>query len=168
MAAGSTYTPIATNTLGSAASTVTFSSIAGTYTDLVLISNTKFTTPSIPTGNALWLQFNGDTATNYSDTYMYGDGTSAASGRVGSTTTFFVGNSDGTNFNITKTNIFNYANTTTYKTALSRSDTPAAYAVSYVSLWRSTAAITSILIGNSTGSTFTAGSTFTLYGIASA
>jgi hypothetical protein len=37
----STYEKIATNTLGSAASSVTFTSISGAYTDLVLISNPK-------------------------------------------------------------------------------------------------------------------------------
>ena len=38
MAAGSTYTPIATTTLGSAG-TITFSSIPSTYTDLVIVLN---------------------------------------------------------------------------------------------------------------------------------
>jgi hypothetical protein len=33
-----TYEPIATTTLGTAAATVTFSSISGTYTDLVLVN----------------------------------------------------------------------------------------------------------------------------------
>ena len=41
MAAGSTYTPIATTTLGSAQADVTFSSISGSYTDLVLIIGGK-------------------------------------------------------------------------------------------------------------------------------
>jgi hypothetical protein len=36
MAAGNTYTPLATQTLGSAAASVTFSSISGAYTDLVV------------------------------------------------------------------------------------------------------------------------------------
>ena len=36
-----TYEPIATTTLGSAQATVTFSSIPGTYTDLVLITNSR-------------------------------------------------------------------------------------------------------------------------------
>jgi hypothetical protein len=34
-----TYEPIATTTLSSAQSSVTFSSISGSYTDLVLVSN---------------------------------------------------------------------------------------------------------------------------------
>jgi hypothetical protein len=43
MAAGSTYTPIATTTLGTAQSSVSFSSFSG-YTDLVLVSSTKAAT----------------------------------------------------------------------------------------------------------------------------
>jgi hypothetical protein len=34
-----TYEPIATTTLGTAAASVTFSSISGAYTDLVLVCN---------------------------------------------------------------------------------------------------------------------------------
>jgi hypothetical protein len=36
-----TYEPIATTTLGSAAADVTFTSISGTYTDLVLVAVTQ-------------------------------------------------------------------------------------------------------------------------------
>ena len=61
----STYEPIATTTLGSAASSITFSSIPATYTDLRLV---LVHTPSASTGNAQ-MQFNSDTATNYSYTY---------------------------------------------------------------------------------------------------
>ena len=64
MAAGATYEPIATQTLASAAATITFSSIAATYTDLRLI----FAKPI--GGSSLLLRFNSDTATNYSWTYL--------------------------------------------------------------------------------------------------
>ena len=62
-----TYTPIATTTLGSGQTSVTFSSISGTYTDLILIASAS------NTGGAtnIRLQFNGDTATNYSSTRIY-------------------------------------------------------------------------------------------------
>jgi hypothetical protein len=49
MAAGNTYTPLATQTLGSAAASVTFSSISGAYTDLVLVLNIKSTSSNYPT-----------------------------------------------------------------------------------------------------------------------
>jgi hypothetical protein len=56
MAAGNTYTPIVTNTLSSATSSVTFSSISGSYTDLVLVIAYKAATTNYPT---LRLSFNG-------------------------------------------------------------------------------------------------------------
>ena len=67
MAAGSTYTPIATTTLGSAASSVTFSSISGSYTDLILITNPS----SATTDQSIYVQFNADTGTNYSMSQHY-------------------------------------------------------------------------------------------------
>ena len=42
MAAGNTYVALATQTLGSATATVTFSSISGAYTDLVLVYNGQY------------------------------------------------------------------------------------------------------------------------------
>ena len=72
MPAGSTYTPLSTTTLGSAQATVTFSSISGSYTDLVLVMNTIGTSA----GGDVQVQFNSDTASNYSCTILYGTGLS--------------------------------------------------------------------------------------------
>jgi len=179
MAAGATYVPIATQTLGSSATSVTFSSILGTYTDLILIS---FAQGQASGGdNRLVLQFNGDTSTNYSTTYLYGNGTSAMSardsnrGQVDNVTQ--IGDSGSSSFSPFIHHIMNYANTTTYKTILQRGndagDTTTAYRQvgTSVSLWRSTSAITSIVIkglGGNSSSGFSAGSTFTLYGISAA
>jgi hypothetical protein len=66
-----TYTPIATTTLGTAAASVTFSSISGSYTDLVLIIAGVQSVADVP-----YIQFNSDTATNYSRTQLSGDGSS--------------------------------------------------------------------------------------------
>jgi hypothetical protein len=66
-----TYEPIETQTLGSAAASVTFSSITGSYTDLILVSSIS-TTHTATT--SLVIQLNGDTATNYSNTRLLGDG----------------------------------------------------------------------------------------------
>lgn len=160
-----TYEPIATQTLGSAAATVTFSSISGAYTDLVLITQPK----SVST-TSLYLQLNGDTATNYSITVLYGDGTSAASLRRTSQNQIRLtnGNAIAANFNLNAiTQFLNYSNTTTYKTALIRSNDASTGVDATVSLWRSTAAITSIVIYCASGNLDT-GSTFTLYGIKAA
>ena len=161
-----TYTPIATTTTASSAASVTFSSIAGTYTDLVIIVNAGTST------NAdLHLQFNGDTATNYSRTVLSGNGTAASSSRQSSVAYYradSVGylNTSFPNF-VGVINIMNYSNATTYKTAISRTNNAATGVDASVGLWRSTSAITSIVLFPDVG-TLTNGSTFTLYGIAAA
>jgi hypothetical protein len=167
MAAGSTYTPIATTTLGSAAASYTFSSIPSTYTDLVLIQNPSGTTTN---GQDVGLRFNGDSGTNYSRTALSGNGTSAVSPRQSNQTYAYLtynGYPSGSvpmNF---ISNIQNYSNSTTYKTVLSRSNNASTGLDANVNLWRNTAAITQIDIYCITG-TFGVGSTFTLYGIAAA
>jgi hypothetical protein len=160
-----TYEPIATQTLVSAAASVTFSSITGTYTDLVLISNTGITTGV----EDQQVQFNGDTGANYSTTLLRGDGTSATSVRASSANKINWMGYMGTTLGgfVSTIQIQNYSNTTTYKTALGRGSQAEAWVTAAVGLWRNTAAITSItLIAGA--STFKAGSTFTLYGIKAA
>ena len=156
MAAGSTYTKIASTTLGSATGSVTLSSIPGTYTDLVLIVDSTITSGGVDTR----IRINGDTSTNYSRTYMYGDGSSTVSGR--NSTDDAIGSGSKTIHNV-----MNYSNTTTYKTAVARYGTAGSLTLAQVALWRSTAAITSISITAGTTNIAT-GSTFTLYGIKAA
>lgn len=158
-----TYKPIATTTLGSAVTSYTFSSIPSTYTDLILISNPKVSTAQ----EAVQIQFNGDTGTNYSFTQFGGDGTSPFSYRSTNATSIYVSNgTSSTNYGTGIFHIMNYANTTTYKTVLGRFSEAAYVAWANVGLWRSTSTITSILLNVSgTSKTLSAGSTFTLYGI---
>ena len=160
-----TYTPIATTTLGGAAASYTFSSISGSYTDLVCVFNGAITAGP----DDLRIQFNGDTASNYSDTLLRGDGSAVLSGRESNVTRIsyntYIGTGDGSS--VGTFNIMNYSNTTTYKTILSRGSVAASFVNATVGLWRSTAAITSIkLIAGS--STFKSGTTLTLYGIEAA
>ncbi len=160
MAAGATYEPIATTTLGSAQSSVTFSSISGAYTDLVLISDSILVSGT----GAGRLRYNSDSGSNYSNTYLYGDGSIAASGRAANLT-FNDYNFIGTSRSTSVCHIQNYSNSTTYKTFISRGN-GGGITIAYAGLWRNTAAITSIeVIGSSN---FNTGSTFTLYGIAAA
>jgi hypothetical protein len=167
MAAGSTYTPIATTTLGSAANTYTFSSIAGTYTDLVLVASG---TVSL-NGRDPSIRFNGDTASNYSYTNLSGNGTSASSSRVSNNT--YIQMTTGapwhtTTISNTILQVQNYSNATTYKTTINRSNDTTYGVDATVGLWRSTAAITSITVFLPTAHNFSIGTTFTLYGIAAA
>ena len=174
MAAGSTYTPLATQTLSSAAATVTFSSISGAYTDLVLVATVRSTASGTEaTAQSFSLQYNSDTGSNYSTTTLYANTTAgtALSYRWTSQTEARIGALAQTSsgyFTQTNLSIMNYSNTTTYKTGISRSGYQGQYGVeSEVHLWRNTNAISSItLIAG--GYSFVTGSTFTLYGIASA
>ena len=163
MAAGKTYEPIATNTLGSAAASVTFSSISGSYTDLVIVYDGRGTS-----GTSLYLQFNGDSSSNYSHTRILADGSSAISQRGSNNTIGSFISIVSTTQNNVIAQVQNYSNSTTYKTTLARSNNTTGYTGAYVSLWRSTAAINSITITTGTADTYVAGSTFTLYGIAAA
>jgi len=163
-----TYEPIATNTLGSAAATVTFSSIPATYTDLVLVISARMSGGG--GASAIQAQFNSDTGSNYSFTLINGDGSSATSASNSNQTQAAIGLATDTagelSTNIVQ--IMNYSNSTTYKTVLARAGIAGDRVRAIVSLWRSTSAITSILIINNGAVNFVAGSTFTLYGIKAA
>lgn len=159
-----TYTPIATQTLGSAAAIVTFSSISGTYTDLRLVAVYQ------GTSTGLNIYPNSDFSSNKSWTSLRGTGTNADSARNSSiaiqdyrTTAT---NSTG-EFTVSKLDFMNYSNTTTNKTVLVRRDIASTYAETLVNLYQSNSAITSLGIYSANGN-FAVGSTFTLYGIKSA
>ena len=163
MAAGSTYQAIATQTLSSTATTISFTSIPSSYTDLVLVANSYDASGGTA---SLTVQFNNDTNTNYSVTGLYGDGTSASSYRQSSQNSSNAGTFFPTT-GIVTLNIMNYSNATTYKTLLGRVSTAASRVAATVGLWRSTAAISRIDL-TIQGDNFATGSTFTLYGIAAA
>lgn len=165
MPAGATYEPIATTTLGSNTASVTFSSIPGTYTDLVLIASTASATAG---GNELNCQVNSDTGSNYSLTYLAGNGSTASSGRASNQTRWAPGEQSASFENPTIMYFFNYSNTTTFKTMISRRNTVSNITSAFVNLWRSTSAINTIYLYNASGHLFLSGSTFTLYGIAAA
>jgi hypothetical protein len=167
-----TYDKIASQTLGSNQATVTFSSIAGTYTDLVLIANIKHSFGT--TGDVIvdGLQFNSDTGTNYSKTNLQGNGTTAASDRGSNMTgiSYVATRSSESYFATNIINIQNYSNTTTNKTVLLRGagNGTSVGTNAQVGLWRNTAAITSVTINATSSFTIQSGSTFTLYGIKAA
>jgi hypothetical protein len=165
MAAGATYEPIATQTLASAAAAITFSSIAATYTDLRIVFS-----GTVATAGSFGMQFNSDTASNYSRTFLYGTGSTAASGRSTSQTSI-VGTNMGTTIpTLTEVDIFSYAGST-YKTTLiggSADANGSGTTVRLVGLWRSTAAITTIKLFEANGANLSIGTTATLYGIKAA
>ena len=161
-----TYVALDKITVGTATATVTFSSIPQGYTDLVLIVSAKTNT----TAAQIYMTINGDAGSNYSRTILYGTGSAAGSARNSNQTVLFAdyyGIMNTTDFNMDTFHFMNYSNTTTYKTVLSRTNLASSGIDAMAHLWRSTSAITSILVGNY-GYNFSVGSTFSLYGIASA
>jgi hypothetical protein len=161
-----TYTPIATQTLVTGTTTVTFSAIPSDYTDLILQTQARVASGAL----GLTLQFNSDTTTNYSNVFLYGTGSIDGSVRNGTTNQVNLGYAailDSTNWWMSTSHIMSYSNTTTFKTVVSRDGDATEGVDAIVSLWRKTPeAINRIDIKN-TGSSinFAIGSTFTLYGI---
>lgn len=163
----STYDKLAVTTGTGSSSSITFSSIPATHTDLILVVNGATTTS---TGNPR-LRFNGDTGTNYSDTNVYGTGSAAGSYRNSSGTsiqliaTVYFNTTYNTNLII---QIMNYSNATTNKTTLCRANKASDGVDAIVGLWRNTAAINSLTFFTASGNNISADSTFTLYGIKAA
>jgi len=160
-----TYEPITTQTLGSNTVEVTFTGIPSTYTDLVLVMQTKCTSSNGDFG----IRFNTDSGTNYSRTQLTGDGSSASSVRTTSDNVIYTAQVSFSNFGTQIIQLSNYANTSIYKTILYRGVAADTVAAAGVGLWRNTGAITSIGLSNYNGArSYATGSTFTLYGIKAA
>lgn len=163
-----TYDVIEARTLGSNQSSVTFSSIPSTYTDIKMIVNGIYTFND----TAFQLRFNGDSGSNYSNTIIGGNGSSAFSARNTNNIWIECGwyqASGGTNAT-SIIDVLNYANTTTFKTLLNRKGITSTSLDANVGMWRSTSAINSIAMsfGAYGSPNFATGTTFTLYGIKAA
>jgi hypothetical protein len=154
-----TYTALANITLGSSASSVTFSSIPATYRDLIFVVS-----GTVSTANACYLYFNADEAdTLYSRVLMYGDGSSALSLSRSDHNILEMGTVQTTAI----AQVMDYSATDKHKTSLSRGGPANALTLGQASRWANTAAITTAKIKTSGAFTFQTGTTFALYGIAS-
>jgi hypothetical protein len=167
-----TYEPIATTTLGSAAASISFTSIASSWTDLRLVLVARGDSGS-GINFALQTRFNSDTGTNYSWTQIYGDGSSALSSRATSQDYGYGGGIAGPTspagtWSLSTLDIFSYAGSTnkTFMYTTSNDQNGAGYVNRGVTLWRSTSAITRIDL--TTNTSFATGTTATLYGIKNA
>jgi hypothetical protein len=163
-----TYDPIATNTLSSAVSTLTFSSIPQTYTDLILVCNLGQASAA-----NVALQFNGDTGANYDAMIAYASGTGAPAAGQYSNLNFVYGlNGAGQLPNTIVASgwfeIFSYSSTVVRKSLLTRyANNDLAEITNFSGTWRNTAAINSIRVFSYSGN-YLVGSSFTLYGIKAA
>lgn len=153
-----TYTPLATTTLGTAVSSITFGSIPGTYRDLVLViqANTS-------AANTVRLRFNGDAGGNYNQISLTSNPIAhgVSSIEVGminaQTTTNYMGIA----------NIMDYSATDKEKVVIARGDDASTAVIMNAGRWGNTAAITSILVTTGGANTFSIGTTMALYGIIS-
>lgn len=154
-----TYTPLANITLGSSASSVTFSSIPATYRDLIVVSNCR----PVSTGPLdLFLRLNGDTG-NQSAAVMYGDGSNPGSVTTSAIVAQFNGNARN---EVGVAQVMDYSATDKHKTVLTRTNYSSTTVSAQAGRWASTSAVTSIVLVYN-GSNIEAGSNFALYGIAS-
>jgi hypothetical protein len=166
---GGAYESIATVT-GSGQTTLTFSSIPSTYTSLQIRYAIK---PATGTGEALRLQLNGDTGSNYSRHALAGNGSTAnASGGASGTFTWGGDNAAGTQTSgypyVGLIDIQDYASTTKNKTVRTfvGTDANGSGGVSLTSgVWLNTAAITSVTLFFPSGDSLATGSLVSLYGI---
>ena len=158
------YESIQTITVGAGGSaSVEFTSIPATYTHLQV----RVLQKSNSAGD-LNFTFNSDSGSNYSRHYLYGEGSSAASGGVASQSLGYIGyNPSSTIFQASVIDILDYRNTNKYKNVRSLVGTDTnggGYIIFSSSLWLSTNAITTISF-NQGSNTISQYSQFALYGI---
>lgn len=166
-----TYIKIASVTVGVlGAATIEFTSIPGTYTDLLLLSSTRDGT-TVDNNTEFKVKFN-NSATSYSNKYIQGNGSAASSGTYG-TTFLYTGESDASTatintFGSSSIYIPNYAgsnNKSLSSELTSEENTSVSFATLTAGLWSNSSAITSIQI--TCNGTWAQYSTATLYGIKS-
>jgi hypothetical protein len=160
------YDALATVTLASSASTVTFAGIPSGYKHLqIRIMNLSSSAES-----DIVMRFNADSGANYSQHAIYGggSGTPGSYGTINSTYAS-AGLTGGTTYpSVSIIDILDYANTNKFKTtrSLSGDDTNGAgYIFYYSGNWRSTNAITSITLTHFQSANFNQNSSFALHGV---
>lgn len=160
-----TFEPIASQKLNASASSITFNSIPGTYTDLRIV----FTDIS-DSGNTQYIRLNGDTATNYSFLYATGYGIGINGGMSNNSTYVPIGSyvtgASSTYPWIQIIDIFNYTGSQNKSFLIKNSWTDPSNVenTTTIGMWRSSSAVTSLTLSR-TGANYLATSMATLYGI---
>ena len=159
--------------LGSSAATVTFSSIPSTYSDLLLKVVARGTDAGAAVG--VNMQFNGDTGSNYDRETASAAGTTITMAESLGITSIPIaaiaaGGAPANVANAFTIEVPGYKGTTFQKSAMAMvarkqgTSTGTIYVETRSGFWRSTSAITSIVLSLSAGS-FATGSEFRLYGL---
>ena len=166
-----TYTLIASNVLSSGATSVTFSSIPATFTDLVLKISAR--NDGANNNNNLGIRVNGLSTTIYSSRYIQGEGSSASSSSNANNPQLELNTTNGSLYTANSfTSLEFYLPSYTAAidkpmSGISQSENNATGALTRdtANLIRTTGAITSILLYEISSNNFVSGSSFYLYGI---
>ena len=158
------YTALANVTLSTTATSVTFSSISQAYKDLMLVCS-----PVATSQLSFWVRANSDSTSNYLGINLRTQTPPSFTSQVytdsGFTTGFSASVPTSTGGFISKLDIMDYSATDKHKTALIRSNGASQAVEMTAQRWASTSAITSLAC-IVTNSSFAAGTTFALYGVA--
>ena len=162
-----THDLLYSNLLSTNTTSVTISGFSSAYTDLILVITGNSTGTFSPR-----LQFNGDTASNYmwqsmeanSNTPVAFNSLSETGLQLANSATASITNAERANWYV---NILGYKGTSQAKPVFSRGVKGGSTGVSefLFSSWKSTSAITSILLYSSNGNNLTTGSTIYMYGV---
>ena len=167
------WTQIGQVVVNSTVSTVTFSSIPSTYSQLVVAISSR-DVAAVNTADSFSMQFNGDsTSSHYNATLRIGAqsnatfATTAAASSAGQQCGYSASGSDNPEMGQTTIWINNYSNAVQHKTWFSNSyvfSSSASIIGSFAGSWEIATAINQ-LVFTTVGSGFGSGSVFTLYGV---
>ena len=165
---------IAKTVLGSDTASITFSSIPGTYDDLLLCVSLRSDETGGDGFDSFNLRFNGDTGSNYTYRRIRGDGSGVASATATQTSLrtgyYNLASSTSNCFGNGEIYLPNYAGSTNKSmssTTVAEQNSSTAYIAAIAGLWSDTSAITTILISPLSGNWVTNSSAY-LYGITKA
>jgi hypothetical protein len=156
---------LANVTLGSTASSITFSSISGSYRDLFCV----FTSPAQGNQVRPLIRLNNDSSSaNYFEIVAVGNGSSASS--LTYSNSGFDPSNRFSSYNDPFTVVFNvmdYSVTNKHKTALFRIDGSTQATIMDAGRWANTSAVTSVTFQIAGASPFPVGTSVALYGVSS-
>jgi hypothetical protein len=162
-----TYEAIATTTLSSNQSTITFASIPQTYTDLV-VSCVGYGAGG---GGSIVVKINSNSGSIYNTSYVYTDGSTVTSGKTGDLTTgCFMGRimTSTTDMGGGYFHIMNYSSSSTHKIMIGQNVAAAPITWYAIGSARSNTAVTRLDLTVESSVPFASGFQATIYGIKSA
>lgn len=154
-----TYTLLNQVALTAAASNISFSNIPQNYGDLIFILDGQCSGNNM---GDMYLQLNGDTASNYTLVWAYASGSVTGSGS-GNRTGLVGGFTSTTDRNFITWHLMEYSSIDKHKTALSRHASGTNVHM-FASRWSNTSPVTSVNIRGD-ASSFIAGTTVSIYGV---